>query len=258
MKLIINIIAIVLLFTCFSFSQNTIFTNKVAYKQTLNLGDGDWDIFYELLFNNSISLYLQNYGYKAREVTVTPDGSTHILELATEETANYYFSYLNSSKILFGEAIAYDYYHFEENVPEIKWKLIDEIKKIGKFNCKKAKGTFRGRNYTAWYTEEIPINAGPWKLRGLSGLILQVWDDEGVYKAEAVNISLGKETNLEDKVGKIVFKNKRLSIDQYKKKKQSEQVETLNYINARLKEGEPLFSMKDQNKRKFIEIFKSK
>lgn len=254
MKLI-NTIAIILFFTCSGFSQNTIFKNKVAYKQTLNLGDGDWDISYELLFNNSISLYRQNYGDKAREVTVTPDGSTHILELATEETANYYFSYLNSSKILFGETIAFDYYHFEENVPEIKWKLLDEIKKIGKFNCKKAKGTFRGRNYTAWYTEEIPINAGPWKLRGLSGLILQAWDDEGVYKAEAVNISLGKETNLEHKIGKIVFKNKRLSIDQYKKKKQSEQVETLNYINAKLKEGEPLFSMEDQNKRKFIEVF---
>ena len=255
MRTIITIITTLLFINYSSVAQNNLFKNKVSYKETVDLGDGEWDIFYDLYFNNTTSLYQQTYGEKDREVTMLADGTTSIVELATEKTAKYYFSYLNSSKILFGEEIAYDYYHFEEDVPEIKWTLINEAKKIGGFNCKKAIGKFRGRTYTAWYTEEIPVNGGPWKLRGLSGLILEVADDKGVYKAQAVNISLGIETNLDKKVSKIVFQKKRLPIDQYAKKKHNEQKEVLNYLNSKLAPGEASYRMENQNKREFIELF---
>lgn len=249
---------LVLLFVIFgldSYAQVSKFANKIEYKQTLNLGDGDWDIMYNLYFNKDISLYYENYGTKERDETILNDGTVSVVLHTTEKTANYYFYYLNSQKILFGEFIGNDYYHLEEDTPLIKWKLLNETKKIGGFTCKKAIGKFRGRTYTAWYTEEIPVNAGPWKLKGLSGLILEVADDKGVYKAQAVNISLGKETNLDKKVSKIVFQNKRLSIDQYAKKKNSEQKDRLNYLNSKLQPGEPLYRMEDQNKREFIEIF---
>jgi hypothetical protein len=39
--------------------------------------------------------------------------------------------------------------------------------------CKKATTNFRGRYWEAWYTEEIPIGQGPWKLCGLPGMILK-------------------------------------------------------------------------------------
>src|SRR5690554_2923442 len=159
-KLILNfnifLPLIVLLFCNISFSQNSTFKNQITYKETVNIGDGDWDIFYDLYFNNTISLYHEKYGDKDREVTLLADGSTSIVELATEKTASYYYSYLHSSKMLFGEEIAYDYYHFEEEVPEIKWKLLNETKKIGGFICKKATGKFRGRNYTAGTPKKFP------------------------------------------------------------------------------------------------------
>lgn len=64
----------------------------------------------------------------------------------------------------------------------IKWELIDESKKISSYQAFKATTTFRGRNYIAWYTPEIKVNAGPWKFQGLPGLILEVTDeDKGVH-----------------------------------------------------------------------------
>lgn len=255
MKIILKSTLIILLFSNTIFAQSVLFKNKVSYKETVNLGDGDWDIAYDLYFNNSISLYQQVYGNKDREEKLSEDGSTHVFIFATEKTASYYFFNINSNKIFFGEQIANNYYHFEEDVPIIKWKLINETKKIGGFNCKKAIGKFRGRTYTAWYTEEIPINAGPRKLKGLSGLILEVADDGGVYKAQAINISVGKEYDLGKKVAKINFQRKRLAIDQYAKKKHTEQKDLLNYTNSKLQSGEPLFRMEDQNKREFIELF---
>ncbi len=58
----------------------------------------------------------------------------------------------------------------------IPWKLLNESKKIGVFLCNKAIATYRGREYTAWYTNEIPVPYGPWKLQGLPGLIIEAYD----------------------------------------------------------------------------------
>ena len=60
----------------------------------------------------------------------------------------------------------------------MEWKLNKETKNIGKFNCKKATCSFRGRNYTAWYTLEVPLPYGPWKLQGLPGVILEAYDEK--------------------------------------------------------------------------------
>ena len=34
--------------------------------------------------------------------------------------------------------------------------------------CKKATTNFRGRYWEVWYTEDIPISQGPWKLCGIA------------------------------------------------------------------------------------------
>jgi GLPGLI family protein len=75
------------------------------------------------------------------------------------------------------------------------WTLRNETKKIKSFTCKKATTTFRGRNYTAWYTEELSIIGGPWKFDGLPGLILSVSSEDKVLNIEATKIE--KKSNLE-------------------------------------------------------------
>ena len=56
------------------------------------------------------------------------------------------------------------------------WRIKPETKQIGQFLCQKATCSFRGRNYIAWFTPEIPVCYGLWKLNGLPGLILEVND----------------------------------------------------------------------------------
>lgn len=68
----------------------------------------------------------------------------------------------------------------EEKIPAIDWDIFDEEKMIADtYHCKKAVGDFRGRTYTVWFTEEIPIPNGPWKFGGLPGLILEVEEKNG-------------------------------------------------------------------------------
>jgi GLPGLI family protein len=66
-------------------------------------------------------------------------------------------------------------HYLKEAKPKFNWALINETKKVGNFNCLKATCHFRGRDYIAWYTLEIPVSHGPWKFQGLPGLILEVY-----------------------------------------------------------------------------------
>lgn len=75
------------------------------------------------------------------------------------------------SNFLFKEQV-----YVKEVVPVINWKIFNETRKIGNFKCKKATANFRGREYTAWFTNEISVPFGPWKLQGLPGLILEAYD----------------------------------------------------------------------------------
>ncbi len=51
---------------------------------------------------------------------------------------------------------------------------------------------FRGRHWTAWFTDEIALSEGPWKLGGLPGLILKATDSEGHYRFTANGIELSR------------------------------------------------------------------
>jgi len=69
-------------------------------------------------------------------------------------------------------------YLVDEEFPKLNWKIEQETKAIGGYNCQKAETYFKGRNYTAWFTTDIPFQAGPWKLQGLPGLILEASDSK--------------------------------------------------------------------------------
>lgn len=73
------------------------------------------------------------------------------------------------------------YYKEQYDLPLMSWKLESESKIIEKFNCKKATISFGGRNWTTWYTTEIPFSDGPYKFFGLPGLILELRDDRQEY-----------------------------------------------------------------------------
>lgn len=90
-----------------------------------------------------------------------------------------------------------------EKIKKIKWNITQEIKIISGFKSQKAEGLFRGRKYTAWFTNEIPIKYGPWKLNGLPGLILNVTDDknEVAFYAKSIKVPFNSKS-----VSKIEFR----------------------------------------------------
>jgi GLPGLI family protein len=87
------------------------------------------------------------------------------------------------------------------NLPE--WNLVaDTVFTYKGYSCHVAKTDYLGRTWTVWYTEEIPINSGPWFLWGTPGLILYAFDSDKQFKFEFLDItplfSLSRKEYLED------------------------------------------------------------
>lgn len=70
---------------------------------------------------------------------------------------------------------------YHEPLEPQPWQIQTDTTLILGLRCQKAVCQWRGRDYTAWFTEEIPINDGPYKFFGLPGLIVSVEDATGEY-----------------------------------------------------------------------------
>lgn len=86
----------------------------------------------------------------------------------------------------------YDYFVIKSN-DKIDWKLENETKKVQEYTLQKATTNFGGRKWTAWFSPEIPFQEGPYKFRGLSGLIFEIYDSENIF-----HYTLVKSINLQE------------------------------------------------------------
>ena len=73
----------------------------------------------------------------------------------------------------------------EEPAEKPRWTLTQDTLTLLGYRCTRATTQFKGRQWSAWYTPDIPVSEGPWKLCGLPGLILKAEDDEGHYRFTA-------------------------------------------------------------------------
>lgn len=80
----------------------------------------------------------------------------------------------------------FDYFLIESK-DELNWNIFPETKNIATYKVQKAETDFGGRHWIAWFCDEIPINEGPYKFRGLPGLIFEIYDSEDHYFYTLIN-----------------------------------------------------------------------
>lgn len=93
-----------------------------------------------------------------------------------------------TGKLTHTEKICQDWFRYDEEMPSFDWELTDSVTNVLGYECQSAKCKFRGREWTVFYTEDIPLSDGPWKLHGLPGLIMKASDKKGHYTFECIGI----------------------------------------------------------------------
>ena len=93
-----------------------------------------------------------------------------------------------SGRLTHTEKICEDWFRYDEEMPALDWELTDSVTTVLGYECHGAVCSFRGRKWTVFYSEDIPLPDGPWKLHGLPGLIMKASDEKGHYTFECIGI----------------------------------------------------------------------
>ena len=96
--------------------------------------------------------------------------------------------------------ISSDSYKIEED-KKPEWKILPDKQKIGEYNAQKATTKYGGREWTAWFSTDLPFQDGPYKFYGLPGLIVKIEDKTGSHSLtlvgnKTIQTTTEKEMNL--------------------------------------------------------------
>lgn len=109
-------------------------------------------------------------------------------KLKKGESMNVFKNYPSPGRMTNTEIVCEDWFRYEEEIPDFGWELTDSVKTILGYECKGARCSFRGREWTVYYAEDIPVMEGPWKLCGLPGLIMEAQADGDEYSFVCIGI----------------------------------------------------------------------
>lgn len=147
---------------------------------------GDWQLYTELVFNASSSLYFDSEEKTAEDMT----------GYAWKKEA--YFirhDYQNGLQTNLIHLLGKNYLVTDSlRCPE--WKVMNDIKEVAGYLCMSAScfDTLKQHRITAWFALDIPSSAGPDRLCGLPGLILEVDVNNGALTLQADKVTFGPVT----------------------------------------------------------------
>lgn len=95
--------------------------------------------------------------------------------------------YRKDSKILVTIPVGQYLYEFEE--PNLEWKLLNEENIVNGISCKLATAiTDTGDTFFAWYSSSYPFSEGPFRFKGLPGLVIKVWNKTNTIELSTTSI----------------------------------------------------------------------
>jgi GLPGLI family protein len=154
---------------------------------------------FTLEISDGISLYqkdksTKDFNYENKEPSTIAENSFFESKIIVNKksTSLFYYKELNNDLMLFKLTNAGIDFDGKDKLISWNWEITNETKMIGGYNCKKAISRTINSYFTAWFTEDIPIKAGPEKFDGLSGLILSVNTGYTEFTAEKIEILAAK------------------------------------------------------------------
>lgn len=155
----------------------------------------------------------------SKKENAEPDALKLMLRNQRMEYKDIYFNYPTKGIIQTTRRVIDVNYFCNEKFCYPVWNILQETKSIHGYQCQKATTKYCGRNWEVWFTDEVPLNFGPWKLGGLPGLILSAVTDDNYFEFEIVGIEQPKNAfiyHYNDKFNKLsVSEMKKMEVKLY-------------------------------------------
>lgn len=212
------------------FKTDAVFSKEVNYEL---ISDGVESIYYEI---NQKSLYdvPVQAEYEQEEIKRTVLSDNHI-SFSSKDKKMYYKN-VEKDTLIYNTHIFNKKFIVGESLNKINWKVINKDSVILGYNTQAAKANFRGREYIAYFTTEVPIIAAPWKLDGLPGLVLYAESSDKSLRFSAYEIEIYRENFAFDKFS--FEKEKVITWESYTKLLREAWVNMANKMKSSVENGE--------------------
>ncbi len=96
-------------------------------------------------------------------------------------------------------------YIVDDSLHTPTWKIGNQIKEVAGYVCMRAEteDPVKKQKITAWFAQDLPVQAGPERFFGLPGVILELSINEGDVVIEATGVTLRKLTPDDLKLPKL-------------------------------------------------------
>ena len=160
-----------------------------------------------LQIGKEVSKCYSYYTFQCDSLRRTPDGAkvwSELFRRATEKDgiygdfphvrmSTYVYKNYPTGQMTITDRISLQDYCYVDSLHAQTWTMGDSTREVLGYMCQQATADFRGRRWTAWFTTDIPISDGPWKLGGLPGLILEAYDEGQQHVFTAVGLERVKD-----------------------------------------------------------------
>lgn len=166
----------------FTFVQDTLDMSSVIYEPMVLLTNGKKSVYYSENHKEAVEGFgrmLQDAGKTGNMIDPTNLPKAKVRHsVYKDESTTYISNYLGAA-----------YYTFKSpDVPD--WKIeTDTTEIISGYKCNKATVKVGAKEFIAWFTYDIPLSDGPYKFRGLPGLILKLKDLNSYTVFEVISLS---------------------------------------------------------------------
>lgn len=124
-----------------------------------------------------------------------------------------YYKNFKKNQLLIEKNIGVENIVIKTTLHPLKWKLINETRKINSLLCKKAISIdVKGNEIIAWYAEDIKIENGPSRYGGLPGVILELKS-----KSKSFILKEIRKTNTTEEISFPSLKNA-ITMEDFKKR----------------------------------------
>lgn len=187
MRIVLFVLVFLHCSICFSQKES----NTIVEYHCFNDTDLPTSYYTILYVNKNVSIYQEKFSTITRGKLKSEDDGFVIVP-GSNDFEPYLKVDRSNHEVLFFDMIGTNTFLVKDDYKSLEWTITDETKTIAGFPCVKATTNFRGREWIAWFTSEIPLSFGPWKLNGLPGLILETYDSTNKFIWKVVKVRYDK------------------------------------------------------------------
>ncbi|WP_166332334.1 GLPGLI family protein [Sphingobacterium chungjuense] len=162
--------------------DKTVHIKNLLKRHVTSLKDGDFQkrfieelipkVSETIVLKKKLSFSGQETNWEPIKETMNPI-VTNLLNMGLVDYQNTAYQNIKTDEAQSSFDLAGSNIYVKDSLLNVKWKITDEYREIAGYSCRRANGVVLDSVYVvAFYTDQIPLSAGPNVMHGLPGMIL--------------------------------------------------------------------------------------